>query len=107
MLNVGDRVGARRWPFAGAHPDCWGRPWAGTLLAQDDPRAWAHTLRFPGREPSAAEASAWVAELHQDGLLSDRVPVLWDFGRIYWESIQALRPYVADVSAWEKERQGC
>jgi len=43
-LPVGAEVGAQRWPYHAAHPDCWWRPWKGVVLALDDPRAWSRTI---------------------------------------------------------------
>lgn len=104
----GDVVGAERWPNApGAHPDAWGRPWNGVVLAQDDPRAWHDTIAFPDRDgslPAAVAVKAHVARCHGQGLLLDEVPVLWEFGRIYWERSARLRPYDEDLAAWHAER---
>lgn len=102
----GDLVGASRWPYSASHVDGWGAPWSGVLLAQDDVRAWTGTLRFSGT-PTLDEVRAHVAWCHANGLLADRVPVLWNFGthsRVWWESIENVRPYADDVAAWESAR---
>jgi hypothetical protein len=110
-LAVGTLVGARRWPYHAAHPDCWGKPWAGTVLAQDDPRAWQGTLAFPcrdGQQPDPDKVREHVAWCREQGLLRDSVPVLWDFGadgpRAMWERLDSVRPYAADLAEWEAER---
>lgn len=107
---IGTRVGARRWPHEHAHPDCWGRPWEGTVLAVDDPRAWAYTLRFPDRAPTPAEAAAHVAWCRSQGLLDGKVPVLWHFADAFcvrWESVggeHGVRPYADDLARWQQAR---
>jgi len=104
-LPVGAVVGARRWPYEGAHPAAWGRPWRGVVLAEDDPRAWANTLAFPRRTPSRDEVRAHIEALQQAGLqLDDRQPVLWEFGAVCWEPVHRLRPYEDDLAEWEAAR---
>lgn len=101
-LQIGDEVGARRWPYASAHPDCWGRPWKGILLAAHDPRAWVRSVVFPTDTPDPAAVRAHVRRFPRLG--RDTVPVLWDFGDeqiVYWEDRASLRLYAADVVAWE------
>lgn len=105
-LPVGTVVGAGRWPFLGSHPDAWGRPWSGVVIALDDPRVWARTLAFPCDDAPDPEAvRAHVARCRLRGWLSDRVAVLWDFGssgfRAYFESAASVRPYADDLAAWE------
>ncbi len=107
-VKVGSRVGAGRWPYAACHPDCWGKPWQGLVLAVDDPRAWAGTLAFPGKRPNREAVKAHVAWCRAQGLLDDRQPVLWAFGdrkQVYWESAASLRPYAQDLEAWTAARQ--
>lgn len=103
-MKPGANVGAKRWPYAAAHPDCWEQPWSGTLLALDDPRAWAGTIAFPEAQPTRAAVRRHLAKSEP----SERVPVLWDFGAIglvvQWEQGASLRPYEADVAAWETAR---
>ena len=107
-LPLGTKVGAQRWPYHHAHPDAWGRPWAGVVLALDDPRAWAETVAFPWPQPDPAAVTAHVTKCRARGWLSDgRVPVLWSFGdeeRVHWESTDSLRPYWEDLAAWAAER---
>jgi hypothetical protein len=93
----------QRWPLSAAHPDCWGLPWKGTVLAPDDPRAWAGTLAFPRGEPEPEAVRAHLAR--HPGLAVRSVPVLWEFGQVDWERREALRPYLQDVAAWEAERR--
>ncbi|WP_035538924.1 hypothetical protein [Paraburkholderia hospita] len=104
-LAVGDAVGARRWPYASAHPDAWGTPWKGILLAVNDPRAWAGNPAL--RSQQAIDQQAWC---HEHGSLADTVPVLWDFGdrqAVFFQSVarddrcHALRPYADDCREWE------
>lgn len=104
-LQPGAVVGARRWPAAANHPDCWQSPWKGVLLATDDPRAWAGTIAFPVGSPSREAVRA-----HLDfcaaafGTPIRTVPVLWDFGAeglaVRWEQPENLRPYAADYLDW-------
>jgi hypothetical protein len=116
-LPVGSVVGAGRWPFSHAHPDCWGLPWSGTLLAVNDPRAWYETLAFPCRDgqlPSQADVDAHVAWCESQNLLTKsddpHVPVLWAFGsetQVWWEGIRGdygVRPYEEDCALWERAR---
>lgn len=100
-MNVGTRVGAERWPYSAAHPDCWGQPWAGVVLAKDDPRAWADTLAFRGT-PTVEQVREHLARV---GGIPSFVPVLWEFGpdgsRCYWEPVASLRTYAEDVAEWK------
>jgi hypothetical protein len=102
---VGDRVGAGRIPYHGAHPTCGKRPWAGTVLAIDDPKAWAGSIAFPTRRPRQADVTAHVRQCQEQGLLGDKIPVLWDFGKVYWERPSVLRTVAEDLAAFETERQ--
>lgn len=108
-IQVGTEVGARRWPYAAAHPGCWGTPWKGVVLAMNDPRAWAGNAALSTQE----KIDAHVAWCHEHGLLHDSVPVLWDFGCesvVYFQATggdarcYAVRPYADDYHAWESER---
>jgi len=113
----GTLVGAGRWPWAGAHYDCWGKPWSGTVLAPDDPRAWHGTLAFPCRAeggmpgsgplPSQEEVREHLLRVElrylqdmQDHLSRDAIrvqyeapndiPVLWHFDsgdKVFWERL--------------------
>ena len=112
-VEVGSVVGAGRWPYAGGHVDCWGRPHVGILLADTDPRAWEGTLAFPFRRPSAEEARAWVDGVKARGWWSgNSVPVLWLWAdgtfRVWWESVKddrwGVKPYAEDLAAWEAAR---
>jgi hypothetical protein len=102
----GTKVGARRWPYHGAHPGCWGRPWAGVVLALDDPRAWAGSIAFPTATPDPAAVTAHVRKCILAGGCTE-VPVLWTFGaeqKIYWSRPAHLRPYAVDLEEWARER---
>lgn len=105
---VGKRVGAGRWPYSAAHPDCWQKPHEGLVLALDDPRAWAGTTAFPMQKPDAAEVAAHVAWCQEQNLLATELPVLWDFPSgqmVRWESITSLVSPEDDFAAWQKARE--
>lgn len=111
-MKIGSKVGAHRWPYNAAHPDCWGRPWSGVVLEVTDPRAWAGSIAFPSK-PTRAQVAAHVAHCEANGSdFSDRAPVLWDFGpngsSVHWEKVDgtehAIRPYAEDLEAWSAAR---
>jgi hypothetical protein len=106
-LAVGSEVGARRWPYDAAHPDCWGTPWKGVVLEVDDPRSWAGTFAFPMGAPDPQAVKLHVEVCRGLGLPLD-VPVRWDFGRdgcrVYWEKASDLLPYDDDFAAWTAKR---
>jgi hypothetical protein len=101
----GEAVGGGRWPLSSAHPDVWERPDSGIVLAKNDPRAWEDII-FPGL-PSQEEVDQHLATLKRPALTSDDVPVAWSFasGKVDWESLKSLRPYIEDVAAWEEARE--
>lgn len=80
-----------------------GVEYVGEVLALDDPRAWLGSLAFPG-EATQAEVTAHVAKceaawafyskgkgtLDGSSVWGESVPVLWGFGRVYWEKIRGL-----------------
>lgn len=70
---------------------------AGTVLAKDDPRAWAGSLAFPCDAPDPVAVAAHVARCEAEGLLSDgKLPVLWDFGTLYWDrDLREVQPCIA------------
>jgi hypothetical protein len=103
-----------RRPMDHAHPDCWGEPIRGTVLAYDDPRAWRATFAFPANHwpsgPSQEEATAhaeWCAseDLFRDGC----VPVLYRSadGRefVQWDRATALAPYQEMYERWKEARE--
>lgn len=108
QLEPGTLVGAKRWPYDAAHPDCWGTPWSGTVLGIKDPQAWAHTMAFPVAHPEPRKVAEHVAWCQAQGFAMT-VPVLWDFGAsgkvVYWERPESLRPYGEDYMAWVAARQ--
>lgn len=77
----------KRFP-AGTRVKCaYRESYEGTVLAHDDPQAWAGSLAFPEQSPDRAAVKAHVARCEARGDLSDaRQPVAWDFGRVYWDS---------------------
>lgn len=89
----GDSVGAGRWPNTATHPDGWQRPYAGVVLAENDPRAYGMDV-----EPHDCPRP-----------ISEYVPVLWDFGshetHVFWERSAALQPYADDLAAWAAARR--
>lgn len=115
-LAIGTVVGAGRWPYHHAHPDCWGKPWQGVVIPDDDPRAWTDTLAFSGvptREQVRAHLD-WIKR-EVDPHYPDepeRVPVLWDFGdggyKVWWERVGAdqygVKPYGDDLRLWVESR---
>lgn len=120
-FKAGQAVGAERWPYSGAHPDCWLQPWRGVVLAQDDPQAWVDSMvkaKIYGR-PTRAEIRTHIAHMEQlwaecpatcgRGPLFTRVIVLWDFGGgeqvVMREDPARVRPYRADVAAWRAARE--
>ena len=90
---VGMEVGARRWPYEGAHPACWLEPLKGVVLAADDPRAWAGTWYAH----SQAAVDAHLAWCRRENLLDDAIPVLWMSASgepfVFWSEPNVLRPY--------------
>lgn len=112
MVEVGTLVGAGRWPFAHAHPDCWNQPWSGTVLDVLDPQVWKGTIAFPGkRAPSREKVRAHVEWCRNQGLLGgDEIPVLWHFDgktgpRVYWEKVEKVVPYAEDLASWAAARE--
>lgn len=57
----------------------------GTVLAIDDPQVWAGSLAFPEVNPDPGSVREHVSRCLSRGLLLDKIPVLWDFGRVYWD----------------------
>ncbi len=103
-FHVGMEVGARRWPYEGAHPACWREPLKGIVLAVDDLRAWAGT--WYGHSQAAVDAHlAWC---RRENLLDDAIPVLWISASgepfVFWSEPSTLRPYAEDVARWKEAR---
>jgi hypothetical protein len=106
-LQIGDRVGARCWPYSAAHPDCWELPLHGILLPRNEPRAWANTLAFVDDQPSQAAVDRHLQWCLAHGLLRGIVPVQWSLTSgvvIRWQSITSLVPAEEDLCAWVLER---
>lgn len=104
---IGSKVGARRWPNYGNHPDGWGRPWSGIVIARHDPRAWIGSIAFSHAEaPSPAEVLSHC--LRHWPTLQDKIPVVWTFRdaygkeyeKVYWEPVGGVWPYAEDLQAW-------
>ena len=115
MTLTGVEVGCRyRWPQNGCHPDCWQPPLKGVVLEQIDPRAWKGSLAFPCRDgalPDADMVKAHVVWCHGEGLLNDKVPVLYEGVDaegpfVQWDDIDTLLPYAEMVAEWETARTG-
>ncbi len=68
----------------------------GEVLALNDPEAWTGTIAFfgpPDYIPSLSLVTAHVCRcLRTIPGFANEVPVKWDFGRVYWERIEALFP---------------
>ena len=108
MFKVGTWVGAGRWPNRAAHPDHWGQPFGGRVLAADDTVAWSHSFEFPTSVPSSAEVMNLVIRLRKEGKLDGRVPILWDFKThrvVQWESEQRLRTFQEDMILWRAAKE--
>jgi hypothetical protein len=112
-MLAGIEVGCRyRWPNDACHPYCWLPPLKGVALAQTDTRAWTGTLAFPCRDgalPDADKVKIHVEWCHHEGLLNDKVPVLYQGVDatgpfIQWDDITALLPYVEMLAEWEKAK---
>ena len=106
--EVGATVGAGRWPYTHAHPDCWLEPLQGTVLRVDSPSAWRGTFAFPGKDlPSQQEVTHHVLTCQSQGLLLSEVPVTWETDKgpkVYWEHVDSLRSYAQDYAEWTRER---
>ena len=101
-LEVGMKVGAKRWPYSSAHPDAWSTPHSGFILSIRSPEAWKGTMAFGDRLPTQEEVDLHLAKV---GLkdASSIVPVQWDFdGKkvVHWEAPEALTHYFKDLEAW-------
>jgi hypothetical protein len=98
-------VGSYRWPYSHAHPDCWGVPHVGTVLALDDPEAWIGTLAFQtAEEATPAAVTAHVQRCLAEGLLTTHVPVRWEFGHVWFERRDQLSLAEVDFHNWQTAR---
>jgi hypothetical protein len=60
----------------------------GTVLADDDARAWARTFPFREPNPDPEAVRRYVAKLDatdNDWSQREEQPVLWDSGLMWWE----------------------
>jgi hypothetical protein len=112
-MLTGTEVGCRyRWPYDGCHPDCWQPPLKGVVLEQADPQAWKGSLAFPCRDgdlPNADKVKAHVEWCHGQGLLTDKVPVLYQGVDatgpfIQWDDLDSLLLYADMLAEWQKAR---
>jgi len=115
LMLTGVEDGCRyRWPQDGSHPDCWQPPLKGVVLEQADPRAWMGTLAFPcqdGALPDAEKVKAHVLWCHGEGLLNDKVPVLYESVDasepfLQWDDLNQLLPYAEMLAEWETAKAG-
>jgi len=101
---VGMSVGARRWPYHGAHPGCWATPLRGTVLDKSSAKAWEGTW-YEEHDQARHSHLRWC---EQEGLLESTVPVLWISSSgeefVFWESSRCLRPYAEDLAEWLRHR---
>ena len=82
------------------------------MLEQSDPRAWKDSLAFPCRDgalPDPDRVKAHVVWCHGEGLLNDKVPVLYESVDaagpfVQWDDIDTLLPYADMVAEWKKAR---
>mgnify|MGYP000850634417 FL=1 len=65
------------------------REYTGVVLARNDIRAWTGAVAFDYAEPTQAAVDAHVAWCERMGCLG-RVPVAWEFGKVYWEEPDRL-----------------
>lgn len=113
LTLTGVEVGCRyRWPQDGCHPDCWQQPLKGVVLDQANPRAWQGSLAFPCRDgalPDPDRVKAHVVWCHGEGLLNDKVPVLYESVDaagpfVQWDDLDQLLPYAEMLAVWETAR---
>jgi hypothetical protein len=110
-IEAYSQVGSKdRWPYTSAHPDCWVPPHRGTVLCLDDPAAWSNTVAFPYQSPNQEKCTQHVEECISNGLLLDRVPVLWTWANgnhtwVAWELASELISYEENLKLWEQARK--
>lgn len=63
-----------------------GQYWQGEVLFRGDARAW-------GKWETPKTIAESLARLDGQEVARPYVPVLWDFGRIYWEEASTLVPW--------------
>lgn len=103
-FKPGDKVGAGRWPRSGEHPDNWGEPLIGVVMAVDEPEAWRGTIAFAGDDlPSRAAVREHLDVLANAGISVSAVPVLWLHAgktEVYWLRPESLVSPACDRMAW-------
>lgn len=107
MFKPGTTVGGKLWGNRNAHPSQWSAPFRGTVLAHDEPMAWAYSFEFPTDRPSSAEVKNLVIRYAKEGVLASRVPVLWDLDThkvVRWERIDKIRLASEDLALWRAEK---
>lgn len=95
-VSVGARVARRSKPVL----QPWmAYEWLGTILDQDDPRAWGGSVAFYDKPVLAEDTAKHVAWCHEQGLLPPtEFPVLWEFRtaqgdpepKVYWENVNTV-----------------
>jgi len=98
-IKIGDRVASpyRRNRFNAV-------PYEGRVLSPCDPRAWLGTAAgasFTTQE----DIQKHLEYCRANGPPDSTVPVLWDFKgvtRAYWEQLDSIVPYDAELAAWHK-----
>lgn len=105
-LPLGTVVGAHRWPYSSAHPDCWQAPCKGVVIALNDRRIWKGNASLKTQE----DIDRHVVWCHSHRLFAHDVAVLWEFGEeqtVYISSTlgsHRVRPYAEDYLEWQAAR---
>lgn len=82
--------------YAGDRVSCaYRKDHQGTVLDAYDPRVWAGSIAFDGVEPTVESVRKHVDNLRtwagNPAEWRSRAPVLWDFGKVFWDDVKALR----------------
>ena len=87
-MNPGDKVTA---PYRNnTHT---GRVYTGIVLADDSIEAWTGTAAFDFGVPPSQEAVTARVKRNKELCLdldNERIPVAWEFDKVYWENIASL-----------------
>jgi len=64
----------------------------GTVIAINDPRAWANTMAmgFDNDNPTQEQVDNHLEKLEKRGIVYEKIAVLWDFGKVYFEEKRDL-----------------